>query len=99
VAFLSIAKGGEVILVGIAHMKDKLALSQIAAVTQEKGVRGTTNGSADAWQTVPHLIDLYNDKQLLLDELVTRTYTLDEVNQAMDDLRSGRNARGVIVMV
>jgi len=29
---------------------------------------------------------------------VSRTYTLDEVNLAMDDLRSGRNARGVVVM-
>jgi Zn-dependent alcohol dehydrogenase len=98
VAFLSIAKGGEVILVGIAHMKDKVSLSQIAAVTQEKGMRGTTNGSADSWKAVPLLIDLYRKKELLLDELVSRTYTLDEVNLAFADLRSGRNARGVVVM-
>ena len=98
VAFLSIAKGGEVILVGIAHMKEKVALSQIAAVTQEKGMRGTTNGSADSWKTVPLLVDLYRKKDLLLDELVSRTYTLDEINEAMADLRSGRNARGVILM-
>ncbi|MFN2376894.1 MAG: Zn-dependent alcohol dehydrogenase [Candidatus Binatia bacterium] len=98
VAFLSIAKGGEVILVGIAHMKEKVSLSQIAAVTQEKGMRGTTNGSADSWKTVPLLIDLYRKKQLMLDELVSRTYTLDEINDAMADLRSGKNARGVVVM-
>lgn len=98
VAFLSIAKGGEVILVGIAHMKEKVSLSQIAAVTQEKGMRGTTNGSADSWKTVPLLIDLYRKKELLLDELVSRTYTLDQANEAVADLRSGRNARGVILM-
>ena len=96
--FLSIAKGGEVILVGIAHAKDKASISQIAAVTQEKGMRGTTNGSADAWEAVPMLIELYKKKELMLDELVSRTYTLDQVNDAMNDLRSGRNARGVIVM-
>src|SRR5688572_30752988 len=98
VAFLSIAKGGDVILVGIAHMKEKVQLSQIAAVTQEKGMRGTTNGSADSWETVPLLIDLYRKKELKLDELVSRTYTLDEINEAMADLRSGKNARGVVVM-
>jgi len=98
VAFLSIAKGGEVILVGIAHMKEKVSLSQIAAVTQEKGMRGTTNGSADSWKTVPLLIDLYRKKELMLDELVSRTYTLDQINEAMADLRSGRNARGVVLM-
>ena len=97
-AFLSIAKGGEVILVGIARNTDKVSLSQIAAVTQEKGMRGTTNGSADAWKTVPVLVDLYRRKELMLDELVSRTYRLDEVNEAFDDLRSGRNARGVVVM-
>lgn len=98
VAFLSIAKGGEVVLVGIAHMKEKVTLSQIAAVTQEKAVRGTTNGSADSWTTVPLLIDLYRDGKLLLDELVSRTYRLDEINEAFADIRSGRNARGVVVM-
>jgi len=98
IAFLSIAKGGEVILVGIAHMKEKVALSQIAAVTQEKGMRGTTNGSADSWKTVPLLVDLYRKRELKLDELVSRTYSLDEINDAMADLRSGRNARGVVIM-
>ncbi|MBI5504159.1 MAG: Zn-dependent alcohol dehydrogenase [Deltaproteobacteria bacterium] len=98
VGFLAIAKGGEVILVGLAHQKDKLSISQIAAVTQEKVVRGTTNGSTDTWKTVPELIRLYQDHKLMLDELVSRTYALDDVNQAMDDLRSGRNARGVVVM-
>jgi S-(hydroxymethyl)glutathione dehydrogenase/alcohol dehydrogenase len=98
VAFLSIAKGGEVILVGIAHMKEKVSLSQIAAVTQEKGMRGTTNGSADSWTTVPLLIELYRKKDLLLDELVSKTYRLDEINEAFADIRSGRNARGVVVM-
>lgn len=98
VAFLSIAKGGDVILVGIAHMKEKVTLSQIATVTQEKAVRGTTNGSADSWETVPVLVDLYRRKQLMLDELVSRTYRLDEINEAFADIRSGRNARGVVVM-
>ncbi len=94
--YQAICKGGEVILVGIAHFKDKLELSQIVAVTQEKGVRGTTNGSADTWTAVPELISLYGKGDL--DHLVSKTYTLDQANDAMDDLRAGRNARGVILM-
>ncbi len=96
-AFLSICKGGEAVLVGIAHYKDKVSFSQIAAVTQEKVVRGTTNGSANNWEAVPELVSLYRSGDLKLDELVTRRYSLAEVNEAMDDLRAGRNARGVIV--
>jgi S-(hydroxymethyl)glutathione dehydrogenase/alcohol dehydrogenase len=98
VAYQSVCKGGEVILVGIAPAKDKITLSQIVAVTQEKSVRGTTQGSIDAWSAIPALIDLYRRGDLLLDELVTRRYPLEQINEAFDDLRTGRNARGLIVL-
>ncbi|HYD09745.1 MAG TPA: zinc-binding dehydrogenase, partial [Acidimicrobiales bacterium] len=44
----------------------------------------------------PRVFDHYRRGQLLLDELVTRTYALDDVAQAFDDLLAGRNAKGVI---
>jgi S-(hydroxymethyl)glutathione dehydrogenase/alcohol dehydrogenase len=34
---------------------------------------------------------------LLLDELITRTYSIDEIGSAFDDMLAGRNAKGVIV--
>ena len=46
---------------------------------------------------MPHLIDLYRTGHLKLDELVTRTYPIDEVQQAFDDMEAGKNARGVLV--
>ena len=39
---------------------------------------------------------MYRDGQLKLDELVTRTYTLDDVNEGYQDMRDGKNIRGVI---
>ena len=47
---------------------------------------------------LPRLIDLYMKKKLKLDELVTRTYALDEVNAAMTALEKGEVVRSVIVM-
>ena len=44
----------------------------------------------------PILLDLYAKGDLMLDELVTRTYSLSGLDQAFDDLRHGRNAKGVI---
>jgi S-(hydroxymethyl)glutathione dehydrogenase/alcohol dehydrogenase len=41
---------------------------------------------------------LYESGELLLDELVTRTYALDDVGSAFDDLLAGRNAKGVVTM-
>ncbi len=46
----------------------------------------------------PRLFRLYEKGDLLLDELVTRTYTLEELPQAFADMHSGINAKGVLVM-
>ena len=46
----------------------------------------------------PRLLQLYASGDLLLDELVTRTYLLSELATAFDDMLAGRNAKGVIVL-
>ena len=46
----------------------------------------------------PRLFRLYEKGDLLLDELVTRTYTLEELPQAFADMHTGINAKGVLVM-
>jgi len=46
----------------------------------------------------PKILKLYADKQLKLDELVTRTYPLEELGQAFADMQHGKNAKGVLVL-
>lgn len=46
----------------------------------------------------PKLLALYASGQLLLDELVTRTYPLDDLPSAVDDMLAGRNAKGVLLL-
>ena len=45
----------------------------------------------------PRLLELYESGDLQLDELVTRTYALDDLENAFEDMLAGRNAKGVIV--
>ncbi|PYF74719.1 alcohol dehydrogenase catalytic domain-containing protein [Pedobacter nutrimenti] len=45
----------------------------------------------------PALIALYSDKQLMLEEMITRTYPLTELKQAFQDMLQGKNAKGVII--
>jgi S-(hydroxymethyl)glutathione dehydrogenase/alcohol dehydrogenase len=45
----------------------------------------------------PDIINLYESGQIMLEEMITRTYTIDEIDKAFDDLLNGRNAKGVIV--
>lgn len=46
---------------------------------------------------LPRLLELYRSGRLLLDEMVTRTYTVDDWERAWSDLIAGRNAKGVVV--
>jgi len=43
------------------------------------------------------IISLYEDKKLLLEEMITSTYTLNELDKAFRDMLNGKNAKGVIV--
>jgi S-(hydroxymethyl)glutathione dehydrogenase/alcohol dehydrogenase len=46
--------------------------------------------------STPLLLSLYQSGGLKLDELVTRRYRIDDINDAVADMRDGRNIRGVI---
>ena len=46
---------------------------------------------------IPRILGLYQSGDIKLDEIITRTYTLDQVNEGYDDLLAGKNVRGVVV--
>jgi S-(hydroxymethyl)glutathione dehydrogenase/alcohol dehydrogenase len=54
-------------------------------------------GSARPSIDFPRLLSLYKEHRLKLDELVTATYGIDDINRAFDDMNKGVNARGVLV--
>ena len=64
----------------------------------EKTVIGSMYGSARPHVDIPRLIALYRAGRLKLDELVTRTYPLEEVNQAFAALAEGQVARSVLAL-
>lgn len=63
----------------------------------EKTIKGSLFGSCNPQYDIVRLLRLYDAGQLMLDELVTTTYNLEQVNQGYQDLRDGKNIRGVIV--
>ena len=66
-------------------------------VMQEKRLLGSVYGSGDPLKDIEHLVGLYQRRQLKLDELATRTYPLDQINDALSALARGEGGRGVIV--
>ncbi|MER6812958.1 NDMA-dependent alcohol dehydrogenase [Spirillospora sp. NPDC000708] len=97
-AFNVIGKGGTLVVTGLAH-PEKLTIHVSGAVLTlfEKTIKGTLFGSANPQYDIPRLLRLYDQGKLDLDALVTKRYTLDQVNEGYQDLRDGKNIRGVIV--
>ena len=46
---------------------------------------------------IKNILSLYDAGQIKLDELVTQTYKLEDINRGYDDMLSGQNLRGVIL--
>lgn len=63
----------------------------------QRRIQGAIYGGCNPLHDVPRLFDLYRSGQLLLDELITRRYRLEEVNQGYQDMLDGKNIRGVII--
>ena len=96
-AYGVLRKGGKAVVVGVAAPKDTTVVKTATLTFEEKTLTGSYYGSARPQQDFPRLIQLYRSKRLKLDELITRTYTIEEAPQAFADLEAGRNARGVIL--
>ncbi|WIV54148.1 NDMA-dependent alcohol dehydrogenase [Amycolatopsis nalaikhensis] len=97
-AFDIVGKGGTVVVTGLAN-PEKLTVQVSGAMLtlMEKTIRGTLFGSSNPQYDIVRLLRLYDAGQLKLDELVTNRYRLEDVNQGYEDLREGKNIRGVIV--
>ena len=63
----------------------------------EKRLMRSSYGSNRPVVDFPRLVGLYRAGKLMIDELVTRTYSIDQAEQAFDDLAAGELARGLII--
>jgi S-(hydroxymethyl)glutathione dehydrogenase/alcohol dehydrogenase len=89
--------GGMVIFVGLSAMGSSTNLPGAIIARQEKTIKGSYYGSTDPRRDFPFLADLYLQGKLDLDQMITRTYSLDQINEAYEDMLKGEGARGVIV--
>jgi S-(hydroxymethyl)glutathione dehydrogenase / alcohol dehydrogenase len=90
-------RGGQAILVGVPKMDAMIMLPAFfGVVLAEKTIKGCWYGSSNVQKDVPKLIELYKKGDLKLDELISRTITIDDINEAFDAMKTGEVARSVI---
>ena len=92
-----VAKGGTLVVTALAGlMENDVSLNLFMLAMMNKEVKGTVFGSGNPRADIPALLSMYREGTLKLDELITTRYSLDQVNQGYEDMRAGKNIRGVI---
>jgi S-(hydroxymethyl)glutathione dehydrogenase/alcohol dehydrogenase len=92
------AKHGRVVVTNIHPMAEmEVTLNLCDLTLMEKQIVGTIFGSANIRYDIPHLLHLYTLGQLDLEGMVTNRYKLGDINQGYQDMRDGKNIRGLLV--
>ncbi|HEV3213657.1 MAG TPA: NDMA-dependent alcohol dehydrogenase [Acidimicrobiales bacterium] len=91
------AKAARIVTVAVApYSQTEVTMDLFGFTMYNQTLMGTVFGSQSPRIQIPRLLDLYNKGTFLVDELVTKEYTLDQVQQGYDDLEAGKNVRGVV---
>jgi NDMA-dependent alcohol dehydrogenase len=97
-AFGAVRKAGTAVVTSIGpHDAVGAPISLHELTLYQKRLKGSLFGATNANWDVRRLINLYRSGDLKLDEMVTQTYSLDQVAQGYADLHAGKNIRGVVV--
>lgn len=97
-ALASIRKAGTVVLTALGDVTKPGRPIFFGDLTlMQKRLQGSLFGESNPRSDIPRLARMYQSGQLKLDELITREYTLDDVAEAYDDMRAGKNIRGIVV--
>jgi Zn-dependent alcohol dehydrogenase len=92
-----LARGGRAILIGMPHSGQMASYEPVMLAAVGQGLVGSKMGDVVIQRDIPWMIDLYQQGRLKLDELVSGTWRLDQINEAMADTRTGAAKRNVIV--
>ena len=87
---------GESIIIGVAPAGTEISTRPFQLVTGRVW-RGTAFGGARGRTDVPKIVDWYMEGKISIDELITHTMPLDEINTAFDLMHEGKSIRSVVL--
>lgn len=94
-AFACIRPGGKLIVAGMSPITSLLTIAPFEFLLG-KTITGTVQGDVVAPIDIPRYVDLYMSGRLPLDKLISRTYRLDQINEAFEAMEKGTAIRSVI---
>lgn len=92
-----LAGGGKVIMVGMPHSGQQSSYEPVILAALGQGMQGSKMGDVVIKRDIPWMVDLYEQGRLKLDELISGRWSLDQINDAIADTRTGSAKRNVIL--
>ena len=89
--------GGKVVMVGMPKSGDKSTYEPVMMASVSQGMIGSKMGDVVIKRDIPWMVDIYNQGRIKLDELVSKTWSLEQINEAIADTKLGSAKRNVIV--
>lgn len=96
-AYAAIRKGGTCVVIGVTPTDLRVSINANEMVYLEKTLRGSLYGSSRPKIDILNLMEMYRAGKLMVDELLTRTYPLEEINAAYAALERGEVARSLVL--
>ncbi|MGW7976263.1 alcohol dehydrogenase [Staphylococcus xylosus] len=96
VAYQITKRGGTTTTTGLPDPKHNFSFPQVTLAAEERTVKGSYVGSCVPERDIPRFINLYKQSRLPVDQLLTDTLSLDELNEGFDRLARGEAARLVV---
>jgi len=96
-AFDMVRPAGTAVAIGLARSEDTVPVPPQVLIWSEKNLIGSYYGSSRPRVDMPKYLRLYDEGKLKLDELITQTYRLEQINEAFADMEAGKNARGMLL--
>ncbi|QFT99239.1 S-(hydroxymethyl)mycothiol dehydrogenase [Roseovarius sp. THAF8] len=93
-----IAGGGKVIMVGMPASGSESTYEAANFAAAGQSMVGSKMGDVVIRRDIPWMVDLYQQGRLKLDELISNRWTLDQINDAIADTKSGTARRNVIML-
>ncbi len=93
-----IRQGGSAVIIAVPGMEETAVVPLTPFIVTEKKLLACYYGSSNLNFDLNTLLDLYKLGRLKIEELISDRYSLEEINQGFDDLVSGKNMRGVVIM-
>lgn len=92
-----LGRGGKAVMIGMPHSGAEASYEPVVLAAIGQGLIGSKMGDVVIQRDIPWMIDLYEQGRLKLDELISGRWEMSQINEAIEDAKTGSAKRNVIL--